>query len=115
MTRILFVHNKLTRFVQIDRDLLAEDYHVTEQEERGILGLRPWKLRKLIECHDVVFGWFASWHTLFPMLLARRMGKPAILITGGYDTANLPEANYGSQRGGIRRIVARKTIATATK
>jgi len=115
MSRILFIHNHLTRFVEIDRDLLAEDYCVTEQCEKSPKGLRPWKLRKLIAAHDIVFGWFASWHTALPMLLARRMGKPSVLVTGGYDTANLPEIGYGSQRGGLRRLVSRATIRAATR
>jgi glycosyltransferase involved in cell wall biosynthesis len=115
MTRILFVHNHLSRFVEIDRDLLAEDYCVTERCEKSIKRLRPWKVHKLIASHDMVFGWFASWHTVFPMLLARRMGKPSVLVTGGYDTANLPEINYGSQRGGLRRLVSRATIHSASR
>ena len=35
----------------------------------------------------MVFGWFASWHTFWPVTLAWLMRRPSILVIGGYDTA----------------------------
>jgi len=64
--------------------------------------------------HDLVYCWFASWHSLLPVLAARAQGKPSVVVVGGYDTANVPEAGYGSQRGGLRKIVARETMKLAT-
>ena len=49
---------------------------------------------------DVVFGWFASWHTFFPITLAWLLRKPSVLIIGGFDTANMPDIGYGYQQGG---------------
>jgi glycosyltransferase involved in cell wall biosynthesis len=115
MTRILFVHNQLTRFVRIDRDLLAERCEATERCETSVRRLRPLAIRRVVREHDLVFGWFASWHTFLPVLAARRAGKPSVVVVGGYDTANLPEARYGSQRGGVRRFVARGVIRSATR
>jgi glycosyltransferase involved in cell wall biosynthesis len=112
--RILFIHNLLTRFVQIDRDLLAGEHHVTERCETSPFRLRPWQIRRAVAEHDLVFAWFASWHSLPAVLWARRLGKPSVVVTGGYDTANLPVAGYGSQRGGIRRFVSRTVIHSAT-
>src|SRR5215470_6599139 len=63
---------------------------------------------------SLVFCWFASWHSLLPVFFARLFNKPSLVVVGGYDTANLPEANYGSQRGGVRRWIARATIKLAT-
>lgn len=114
MTRVLFVHNKLTRFVEVDRDLLAERYTVTERYELAPHRLRPLQIYRAVKAHDLVFAWFASWHSLLPVLAARRLGKPSIVVVGGYDTACVPEANYGSQRGGIRKHVARAVIRAAT-
>jgi glycosyltransferase involved in cell wall biosynthesis len=112
--RILFVHNHLTRFVQVDRDLLAEGYAVTERHEPGLLRLRPLAIRREVANHDMVFGWFASWHSVVPVLCARRLGKPSVVVVGGYDTANVPDAGYGSQRGGIRKVVSRAVMRAAT-
>ncbi|HUS15695.1 MAG TPA: glycosyltransferase [Chloroflexia bacterium] len=72
------------------------------------------ELLRQVRRHDLVFGWFASWHTLAPVLLARRMGRAAVVVIGGYDTANVPAAAYGSQRGGLVRVVARLVISQAT-
>jgi glycosyltransferase involved in cell wall biosynthesis len=114
MKRILFIHNGLTRFVQIDRDLLAERYSVTELHARGLSSFRALRLRRLVGAHDLVFCWFASWHAVLPVLLARRLGRPSVVVVGGYDTASIPQADYGSQRGGLRRLLARTIIRTAT-
>lgn len=111
--RILFVHNGSTRFVQIDLALLRECHQVTElyvQRTR----LNPLRIAQQVKTHDLVLGWFASWHTLIPVLLAQRWHKPSLVIVGGYDTANVPEAGYGSQRGGLRRLIANTVINKAS-
>ena len=48
------------------------------------------------------------------MLFARALGKPSILIIGGYDIAKMPEIGYGHQRGGIKKLISRWTIRSAT-
>jgi glycosyltransferase involved in cell wall biosynthesis len=114
MRDVLFVHNQLTRFVQIDRDLLADGYAVTEHYEPGLRHLRPGRIRRAVAAHAVVFCWFASWHSFLPVRFARRLGRPSIVVVGGYDTANVPEAGYGAQRGGVRRYISRTIIRSAT-
>jgi glycosyltransferase involved in cell wall biosynthesis len=107
--RVLFVHNGHERFVLDDMALLRQTCRVTDwyQPRRHF---SPFRLYRLVRSHDLVFSWFASWHSLAPVWLARRMGKPAITVVGGYDTAAVPEAEYGSQRGGIRRLVGRAVM-----
>ena len=112
--RCLFVHNRLSTFVRIDRDLLAERFVVREWYQRG-RAFDPIALRRAVAASDLIFGWFASWHTLFPVLIARRLGKPAVLVVGGYDVANRPEIGYGSMRGGFKRWVARTTMREASQ
>lgn len=110
--RILFVHNGHERFVLNDLAILQGTYSVTDwyQPTRYY---NPWHLLQLVRSHDLVFNWFASWHSFAPTLLARRLGKPTITVIGGYDTACVPEANYGSQRGGMRRIISRLVICAS--
>ena len=103
-TRILFVHNGLTQFVRIDRDSLRERYHVTEQYFASPK-INPAALWNEIQAHDLVFGWFASWHTFLPLLLAKAARRPSLLIIGGYDLANMPEIGYGHQRGGLKKWI----------
>ena len=75
----------------------------------------PARLYRQVHRCDLVFCWFASWHALTPVLLAKALGKPSVVVVGGYDTANLPQAGYGAQRGGLPRWVARTVIRQATK
>jgi glycosyltransferase involved in cell wall biosynthesis len=108
----LFVHNRLTTFVRLDRDLLRARYPVTEAALTKRPGAVLRACRAVAGC-DLVFGWFASWHTLGPLLAARRLGKRSLLVVGGYDLACLPEIGYGQQRGGLRRLVSRAALRAA--
>ncbi len=111
--RVLFIHNGRERFVLDDLSLLRRSFDVTDwyQPTRHY---NPARLLHLVRSHDLIFCWFASWHALAPVYLARRLGKPAIVIVGGYDTACVPQAGYGAQRGGLPRLVARFVIRQAT-
>lgn len=111
--RILFVYNVHRRFVDIDRDLLSERYDVQDwyQPTRWV---NLFALTQAVRHCDLVFCWFASWHSLMPVLLARLFGKLAHVHIGGYDVARVPEAGYGSQRGGLRKAVSRAVIHSAT-
>ena len=64
---------------------------------------------------DLVFGWFASWHTFLPVTLAWLLRKPSVMIIGGFDTANMPDIGYGYQQGGLRRWASRWIMSRATR
>jgi glycosyltransferase involved in cell wall biosynthesis len=112
--KILYVHNHLASFVQLDLEILQSRFAVT-----GLAVLsrapNPAAIYRLVRDHDLLFGWFASWHTFFPVLFARRLSKPSLLVTGGYDLAKLPEAAYGNQRSGIRRIITNRALQMTTQ
>lgn len=112
--RILFVHNHPAKFVRIDLSLLSERYAVREWYQRTRVVNLP-ALARAVAHSDLVFGWFASWHTFFPVLLARGLHRPSVLVVGGYDTANLPEIGYGNQRGGVKRWISRTTMKSVTR
>ena len=111
--RIFFVHNVPSSFVAIDRSLLQQRWPVLEWHQRT-RWVDPVALMRAVQGCALVFCWFAGWHSFIPVLLARLLRRPAIVVVGGYDTANLPEAGYGSQRGGLRRLIARSVIHNAT-
>ncbi len=114
MERVLYVISRRNTFTRIDREALEERYEVVEYYQPGFRP-RPIELwRKLRRC-DVVFGWFAAWHTLLALTLARLMRKPSVLIIGGFDTASVPEIGYGAQQGGLRRARTRWTVSRATR
>ena len=104
--RILFAHSRKASFVAIDREALAERYHVEDWYQPGripnVLKLIPAVLRA-----DLVFGWFANWHTFLPVTLAWLLRKPSVMVIGGFDTASMPDIGYGHQRGGLRRLASR--------
>lgn len=112
--RVLFVHNAQERFVHQDLALLSQRYDVSDwySPQRK---LNPTRLyRRVREC-DLVFGWFASWHTLFPVLFSRLLGKPSLLVIGGYDVAAMPEIGYGHQQGGPTKWLSRLVMRLATR
>jgi glycosyltransferase involved in cell wall biosynthesis len=112
--RLLYVHSRKASFVAIDRELLAERYEVRDWYQPGrmpnLFGLIPALLRS-----DVVLGWFASWHTFWPITLAWLLRKPSVMIIGGFDVANMPEIGYGYQQGGLRRWASRWIINRASR
>lgn len=114
MKRILFVHNYPQPFVRIDLALLRERWTVDERYEQSPKRINPLAIFNAVRRADLVFCWFASWHSLFPALFARLLGKPCIVVVGGYDTANVPEAGYGSQRGGMRRRIVQAIVRAST-
>jgi glycosyltransferase involved in cell wall biosynthesis len=112
--RVLFIHNSLSEFVRLDLEELRKEFEVTERFEKSRL-VNPFALWQQVKTHDVVFGWFASWHTFLPIQFAKLLGKPSVLIAGGYDVANIPEIGYGHQRGGLKKWVSRRTMRLATQ
>jgi glycosyltransferase involved in cell wall biosynthesis len=112
--RLLYVHSRKASFVAIDRELLAERHQVEDLYQPGRLP-NPLKVVEGVRRADVVFGWFASWHTFFPIALAWLLRKPSVLVIGGFDTANMPDIGYGYQQGGLRRWASRLIMRCATR
>jgi glycosyltransferase involved in cell wall biosynthesis len=112
--RLLFVHSRKASFVAIDREILAERYEVEDLYQPGRLPNLPQVVRGVLRA-DVVFGWFASWHTFLPVTLAWLLRKPSVMVIGGFDTANMPDIGYGHQRGGLRMRASRWIFRRATR
>src|SRR5687768_13473348 len=100
MSRVLFVHNGDSRFVNIDRQIFSSAFDVTEL---ALIRGRPEvsHVVRMVREHDLIVGWFSSWHTFVPLTTAQLFRRPSLLIGGGYDLARMPEIDYGHQRGGI--------------
>jgi glycosyltransferase involved in cell wall biosynthesis len=110
--RLLFVHSRKASFVAIDREILAERFEIEDLFQPGRVP-NPVKVVGGVLRADLVFGWFASWHTFFPIMLASLLRKPSVLVIGGFDTADMPDIGYGHQRGGLRRWASRWTFRRA--
>ena len=114
MARVLLAYSNFARFVRIDRDLLAERHEVEEYGQPGVVP-RPLEVVRKVRRANVLVVWFASWHAFLPLLAARLLQTPSLLIVGGFDTAAMPEIGYGFQQGGIRRRLARACMRLATR
>jgi glycosyltransferase involved in cell wall biosynthesis len=112
--RILYVHSRKASFVAIDRAVLAERYEIEDFYQPGRVAHLP-RLLAALRRNDAVFGWFASWHTFFPVTLAWLMRKPSVQIIGGFDTADMPDIGYGYQQGGLRRWASRWIMKRADR
>lgn len=107
------MHNGRTSFIATDLELIQQTY-VVQELHLTVLRFNPLRILRGVLWADFVFCWFASWHSLLPVLLARLLGRPSITVVGGYDTANIPAIGYGNQRGGLRRLVSRWTMHLST-
>ena len=112
--RILYVHNAKSSFVLIDRAILAERYELEDLYQPGRWPNVPAVVRGVLRA-DLVLGWFASWHSFLPITLAWLLRKPSVMIVGGFDTANMPDIDYGYQQGGLRRWASRWIMKRARR
>ena len=111
---ILFVYSRDSTFVTIDRELLARRAEVRDwPQPRPLVNLLA--LARAVRRSDLVFGWFASWHTLWPVLLARLFRRPSVVVIGGFDTARIPEIDYGLQQRAVMGRVSRWVMRHATR
>jgi glycosyltransferase involved in cell wall biosynthesis len=113
--KILFIRNGNEKFVEVDRDLLAAEFPLVDYPISNRQKINPWEIWKRVGEATIVFSWFASWHSYFPLLFARLQKKSSILVIGGYDTANLPKIGYGHQRGGFKKWISRMDMQFATR
>jgi glycosyltransferase involved in cell wall biosynthesis len=112
--RLLYVHSRKASFVAIDREILAERFEIEDLYQPGRVPNLPRVVRGVLRA-DLVFGWFASWHTFLPVTLAWLLRKPSVMVIGGFDTASMPDIGYGHQRGGLRRHASRWIFRRATR
>jgi glycosyltransferase involved in cell wall biosynthesis len=112
--QVLYVHSRKASFVAIDREILASAYEVEDLYQPGRWP-NPLAIVRGVARADLVFGWFASWHTFFPITLAALLRKPSVMIIGGFDTANMPDIGYGYQQGGLRRWASRWIMRRARR
>jgi glycosyltransferase involved in cell wall biosynthesis len=114
MARVTYFYREMTEFIRIDFELLRERHELTAVECRSRWP-QPLRLLRLVRSSDVVMSWFASWHSFFPALACRLLGKPMIVTVGGYDTALAADSGYGSARTGFKRFVTLATMRLATR
>jgi len=112
--KILFVGNRNSSFIKNDYRLLQKNFDV-KPISMSCLSLTTYLLKAffLVKWADVVFCWFASIESFFPLLFAKLFKKKSIVVAGGYDCANEPEMDYGSFTNFREKIAAEYVFKNA--
>lgn len=109
--KILFLHGEPRPYVKRDIEILKSRYNVTliDYRKREILK----NVYNIID-KDLLFCWFGSLRLIPYILTAKLLGKKVIILTGGYDVANMPEYQYGNMFG-IKKYFGRLIFMLANK
>lgn len=121
--RIVFLGPLRSSFANVDVDILKTKHDVVAIDTLlgggavGILRLMRVTLRAVVAIlsRDCVYCWFADYHTLVPVLVARLLGKRAIVVAGGFDIGYEPQINFGAKIRPIRWFCVRMSFRFATK
>jgi len=109
--RLLVPYIWMSSFIQRDIEILRSRHEVVLAPCRPLWKIPAAALRCLRA--DGVYCWFGSTRFLPIVLLARLAGRRVVVITGGYDTANVPEIQYGNMRPGLTRLLGRLLFRAA--
>ncbi len=120
-TKILFVHPAEAAFIQADLDLLRKHYNVRvldigsrKRNLRGVLGAVCGMARGVLWA-DLTFCWFAERHAEWMVRISRMLGRPSIVVVGGYEVAKVPEIGHGSLFDPKKAKMVKYILRRATK
>ncbi len=113
-TKLLFIGNRKQSFVETDYKCLQKEFDVRPISLSSIsFPIFLFKTFFLVKWSDVVFCWFASWDSFFPVLFGRLFRKKSIVVAGGYDCANEPKIGYGAFTNLKEKIPAKFVLKNA--
>jgi glycosyltransferase involved in cell wall biosynthesis len=113
--RVLFVYQLPAPFIEQDMELLGKHAEVRPfrwtEHRHPARTLSRWMLGNRRD-YDAVFVWFGDLHATAATRAARMVGKPCILVAGGYDVSDVPGYGFLSTPQGLRRARAHFERAT---
>ena len=109
--RLLMPHTTLSSFIRADVDRLRTAHDVTLVPCNS-LGDIARSVAAAPTC-DAVVCWFGSTRYLPVAASARVLGRPVLIISGGYDVAAVPALDYGNMLPGWRRLLGRELFRLA--
>jgi len=121
MTKIFFVGDTRSPFIQDDIKLLSEDHEVTTLSSPTKIFDMP---KYLIECltnitniknSNLVWIWFADIPTLPIIIISKIFNIPTVVNVGGFEVSGIKDINYGNQLKPIRGWISRWIIRNATE
>lgn len=120
--RILFIYTRTSTFINGDLEILSGRHIVTSLEVDNTTPLKQFFalikefffLLTQINSHDVIYIWFADYHSFLPAIFARLARKKCYLVIGGYDTCRVKKYKYGSFVNPVRGFMTRISMKLAT-
>lgn len=110
-------------FVREDHNILSESFAVYNyhfKASKQFISLAYEMLRLLVYClfnmhrFDLVYIWFADYHSFFPTLIAKLFGRKVVVVVGGQDAVSIPQIRYGVFSGNnLRARLAKYTYQHA--
>ena len=109
--RILFLYENDATFVRDDLATLRTRYEVNAIRCSSRISFRT--LLRPLRSSDLSFSWFALGYAARAVLLGKVLGRPSIVIAGGWDVLGMPEIGYGAARSLRGRLRARLAVRNA--
>lgn len=117
--KVLLVRPKPTSFTNMDLRILRKAFDVTFIDF-GFFRIDPVKFIRSIfavvfkaKSVDLIYTWFADFHSLISLVIAKVFGKKFIVVLGGYELARIEEISYGSMLSPIKSRMVRILIDKA--
>jgi glycosyltransferase involved in cell wall biosynthesis len=119
MTKIFFVGDMRSPFIQGDVELLKEDHEIiilqppTKPIQFPLYVFKCFQQVLNIRNSNLVWIWFADYPALPIILISKMFNIPTVVNMGGFEVSSIPEINYGNQLKPIRGYVSRWVIKNA--
>ena len=121
--KVLFVYTHLSTFVKGDIEILEKDFDVREYLFKNQPNWRlPFSLIKQflfllfsIRKFEVVYIWFADYHSFLPSVMGKIFKRRVFIVIGGYDVCREKKYRYGSFAKPLRAWMTLISIKKAYK
>jgi len=120
--RILFVYTRLTTFVQGDIDILEKEYRLTlycvdnTSKTKQLFAMIRLFVYLLFHINkfDIIYTWFADYHSFLPILFAKHFAKRSYVVIAGYSVSRIRNLKYGSFVNPVRGYMTKYSMTNAT-
>ena len=123
LKKILFLYITFGSFVKTDFEILKKQFKLVEFQYKAKKNLFEhvfyltkqffWLVRNIIFT-QIVYIWFADYHSFLPILFTKLFNKKSLLVLGGYDVTYVRHLNYGSFKNPLRAFCAKFSIKNAS-
>ena len=114
--KILFLAPSRSSWIEKDFHLIQKHHQATFQLISNIKSSLA--VTKQVIDHDLLFCWFGSFRYVLPVLVAKVLKKPVLIVTAGYDVAAVNEINYGALSQNVpyvTRLLRKAFLSIATR